>query len=316
MNEEAESAKELIRNELRQCTGPWRLSRAMRRRLQSVIRKDRVEFTSDVISLDVTDHVATLWLDRAEARNALGSAFWRDLPLACHAVGADNDVRVLVVAARGPHFSVGLDLKEFGGHLVGSESAGSRAASNARTYQSIRELQASINALADLEIPVIAAVHGYCIGGAIDLICACDIRLASADAIFSVRETKVAIVADLGTLQRLPRIVGAGHVAELAFTGRDIDAPRAERIGLVNSTHEGSGSDVVEAAYALAREIAANSPLAVKGTKAVLAANEGRSVGEGLDFVARWNTMYLASNDLTEAMSAFIEHRPPTFRGD
>jgi enoyl-CoA hydratase len=275
-----------------------------------------VEFTSDVVSLEVTNHVATLWLDRAEARNALGSAFWRDLPLACHAVRADSDVRVLVVAAKGPHFSVGLDLKEFGGSLVGSESAGSKAASNAKTYQNIRGLQASINALADLEIPVIAAVHGYCIGGAIDLICACDIRLASADAIFSVRETRVAIVADLGTLQRLPRIVGAGHVAELAFTGKDIDAPRAERIGLVNSTHEGSGDDVIEAAYSLAQEIAANSPLAVKGTKAVLAANEGRSIDEGLDFVARWNTMYLASNDLTEAMSAFIEHRPPTFRGD
>jgi Delta3,5-Delta2,4-dienoyl-CoA isomerase len=275
-----------------------------------------VEFSSDVVSLDVKNHVATLWLDRAEARNALGSAFWRDLPLACQAVRADQDVRVLVLAAKGPHFSVGLDLKEFGGSLGGSESASSKAASNAKTYESIRALQASVNALADLEIPVIAAVHGYCIGGAIDLICACDIRLASSDAIFSVRETKVAIVADLGTLQRLPRIVGAGHVAELAFTGKDIDAARAVQIGLVNSTHGDGADTVVEAAYALAYEIAANSPLAVKGTKAVLAANEGRSVNEGLDFVARWNTMYLASNDLAEAMSAFIERRPPTFRGD
>jgi enoyl-CoA hydratase len=275
-----------------------------------------VEFTSDVISLDVTNHVATVWLDRPEARNALGSAFWRDLPLACHAVSADNDVRVLVLAAKGPHFSVGLDLKEFGGNLGGSESARSKAASSAKTYQDIRALQASVNALADLDIPVIAAIHGYCIGGAIDLICACDIRVASTDAVFSVRETKVAIVADLGTLQRLPRIVGAGHVAELAFTGKDIDAERAEQIGLVNSTHEGGREDVLAAAYALAQEIASNSPLAVKGTKAVLAANEGRSVNEGLDFVARWNTMYLASNDLVEAMSAFMERRPPTFRGD
>jgi enoyl-CoA hydratase len=315
MNEEAESAKELIRNELRQCTGPRRLSRALRRRLQ-VVRKDRVEFTSDVISLEVTNHVATLWLDRPEARNALGGSFWRDLPLACQAVSAEKDIRALVIAARGPHFSVGLDLKEFGGNLTGSEGSGSVATSNAKTYQKIRAMQDSVNALANLEMPVIAAVHGYCIGGAIDLICACDIRLASADAIFSVRETKVAIVADLGTLQRLPLIVGAGHVAELAFTGKDIDASRAEQIGLVNATCEGSSREVLSAGYALAQEIAANSPLAVKGTKAVLAANEGRSVEEGLDFVARWNTMYLASNDLAEAMNAFIEHRPPTFRGD
>ncbi len=275
-----------------------------------------MEFSSDVISLEVTGHVATLWLNRPEARNALGSAFWRDLPLACRAVGANDDARVLVVAAKGPHFSVGLDLKEFGGTFARSEKAISKAASNAKTYDDIRTLQASINALADLEIPVIAAVHGYCIGGAIDLISACDIRLASVDAIFSVRETKVAIVADLGTLQRLPRIVSAGHVAELAFTGKDIDASRAAQIGLVNSVVEGSGDEVVAAASQLANEIAANSPLAVRGTKAVLAANDGRTVDEGLDFVARWNTMYLASNDLIEAMTAFIEHRPPTFRGD
>jgi enoyl-CoA hydratase len=275
-----------------------------------------VEFSSDVISLEVTNHVATLWLDRPDARNALGSAFWRDLPRACQAVSVDDNVRVLVVAAKGPHFSVGLDLKEFGGGFMSGDGSRSTAASNAKTYADIRTLQASVTALADLEMPVIAAVHGYCIGGAIDLICACDIRLASSDTVFSVRETKVAIVADLGTLQRLPRIVSAGHVAELAFTGKDIDATRAEQIGLVNSTYEGSCDDVLEAAYALAQEIAANSPLAVKGTKAVLAANDGRTVGEGLDFVARWNTMYLSSNDLVEAMSAFIERRSPTFQGD
>ena len=113
-------------------------------------------------------------------------------------------------------------------------------------------MQDSITSLAQLEIPVIAAVHGYCIGGGIDLISACDIRLASADAVFSVRETKVAIVADLGTLQRLPRIVSAGHVAELAFTGKDIDAERAAQIGLVNSVCGESADDVLEAAYELA----------------------------------------------------------------
>jgi enoyl-CoA hydratase len=314
MKEEAESAKELISNELRQCTGPWRLSPAERRRLQGV-RKDLVEFSSDVISLEAEGHVATLWLDRAEARNALGSAFWRDLPLAAHAV-ASTEARVLVIAARGPHFTVGLDLKEFGGSLLSEESTNSKAAANAKAYARIRALQDSITSLAQLEIPVIAAVHGYCIGGGIDLISACDIRLASADAVFSVRETKVAIVADLGTLQRLPRIVSAGHVAELAFTGKDIDAERAAQIGLVNSVCGESADDVLEAAYELAREIEANSPLAVRGTKAVLAANEGRSVDEGLEFVAHWNVMYLASNDLVEAMTAFAERRPPTFRGN
>ncbi len=275
-----------------------------------------MEFSSDVISLEVTDHVATLWLDRPDARNALGSAFWRDLPLATAAVGNNNDIRVLVVAAKGPHFTVGLDLKEFGGHFLSNEHSTSAASANARAYENVRTMQASVTSLASLNIPVIAAVHGYCLGGGIDLICACDIRLASRDAVFSVRETKVAIVADLGTLQRLPRIVGAGHVAELAFTGKDISAERAAEIGLVNAAR-GDGVDaVLDDAYEMAREIASNSPLAVRGSKAVLRANEGRSVEEGLDFVARWNTMYLASNDLTEAMTAFVERRAPTFRGD
>jgi enoyl-CoA hydratase len=279
-------------------------------------RKDQVEFSSPVITLEIEGHVATLWMDRPESRNALGSAFWRDLPLAATVVAENSEVRVLVVAAKGPHFTVGLDLKEFGGHFLSGDATSSRARANARTYKDVRAMQDSVTSLAKLAVPVIAAVHGYCIGGGIDIISACDIRLASSTATFSVRETKVAIVADLGTLQRLPRIVSAGHLAELAFTGKDIDAKRASDIGLVNSLHGESAEEVYAAALALANEIAANSPLAVQGTKAVLAANEGRTIDEGLDFVARWNTMYLASNDLREAMTAFLERRPPVFRGD
>ena len=162
--------------------------------------------------------------------------------------------------------------------------------------------------------PVIAAVHGYCIGGGVDLIAACDIRLASADAVFSVREAKMAIVADLGSLQRLPAIISAGHLAELAFTGKDISAERAKEIGLVNDV-AADAEGVHKAAHALAAEIAANSPIAVQGTKAVLAANEGRTVAEGLDYVATWNAGMLASDDLTEAVTAFMEKRPPKFTG-
>jgi enoyl-CoA hydratase len=271
-------------------------------------------FTSEVLALEVEGSVATLWLDRPDARNALGKAFWRDLGLAACEVARLDDVRVLVIAAKGPHFSVGLDLKEFAG-ITARESV-SPATANAARYAGIRDWQASVTAIAELPMPVIAAVHGYCIGGGVDLITACDVRLCSSDAIFSVREAKVAIVADLGTLQRLPKIVSAGHLAELAFTGTDIDASRAAQIGLVNDVRGGNAIAVLEAAYELAHEIAANSPLAVRGTKAVIAANEGRTVDEGLEFVARWNTMYLQSNDLTEALSAFVERRAPNFTGD
>jgi enoyl-CoA hydratase len=178
----------------------------------------------------------------------------------------------------------------------------------------ILRLQASVNTVAACPLPVIAAVHGYCIGGGVDLIAACDIRLASADALFSVREAKVAIVADLGSLQRLPSIIGQGHVAELAYTGKDITAARAEAIGLVNEVHT-DADQVLAAARSMAAEIAANSPLAVQGTKAVLVASADRTVAEGLEYVATWNAGFLASDDLVEAMSAFMEKRKADFSG-
>jgi len=274
-----------------------------------------VEFSSDVLKLEVDGHVAALWLDREEARNAMGSALWRDLPLAAATVASDREIRVLIIAAKGPHFSVGLDLKEFGGGLAGGAPSASRAASSARAYEAVRTMQASVTSIAELAVPVIAAIHGYCIGGGVDLVSACDVRLCDSLAKFSVRETKVAIVADLGSLQRLPKIIGAGHLAELAYTGKDIDAQHALDIGLVNAVY-GNVDELLAGARRLALEIAENSPLAVQGTKAVLAANDGRSVDEGLDFVARWNTMYLQSNDLREAMTAFMEKRPPVFNGD
>jgi enoyl-CoA hydratase len=275
-------------------------------------------FTSDVLAIEVDGHVATLWLDRPEKRNAMGPDFWSDLPRAMAALGSEPDLRVVVVAARGPHFSVGLDLVAMAGLAGGSEPQGPAArsmASRARTGRAeILRLQAAVSSVADCPLPVIAAVHGYCIGGGVDLIAACDIRLASADALFSVREAKVAIVADLGSLQRLPAIIGQGHVAELAYTGKDITAARAESIGLVNEIHPDAEA-VLAGARSLAAEIAANSPLAVQGTKAVMVASADRSVAEGLDYVATWNAGFLASDDLVEAMRAFAEKRPADFSG-
>jgi enoyl-CoA hydratase len=283
----------------------------------------------EVLSIEREAHVATVWLDRAEARNAMGPAFWDDLTSVMTAVSDDADIWAVVVAARGPHFSVGLDLKTMAGLLTGGdggsdgggesgERGGGAPPSMATRATSgragVKRLQRAISSVADCPKPVVAAIHGYCIGGGVDLASACDIRLASADAVFSVRETKVAIVADLGSLQRLPSIIGQGHVAELAYTGKDITAARAKEIGLVNDVLPDAGA-VVAAAQEMAREIASNSPLAVQGTKAVLRAGEGRSVAEGLDYVATWNAGFLQSDDLVEAMSAFMAKRAPEFRG-
>jgi enoyl-CoA hydratase len=284
-------------------------------------------FESPVLTIEQQDAVATVWLDRPEARNAMGQDLWRDLPRAMEAVSNEAGVRAVVVAAKGPHFSVGLDLKAMGALLSAdptdptepaTTTAAPRTPSMATRARGARtevlRLQDSITSVAECPKPVIAAVHGYCIGGGVDLISACDIRLASADAVFSVREAKVAIVADLGSLQRLPHIISAGHLAELAFTGKDISAERAREIGLVNDV-AADADGVQKAAHELAAEIAANSPIAVQGTKAVLAANEGRTVAQGLEYVATWNAGMLASDDLVEAMMAFMEKRSPTFTG-
>ena len=285
------------------------------------------QFESPVLSIEQHEFVATVWLDRPEARNAMGMDLWRDLPRTMDAVGADPTVRAVVIAAKGPHFSVGLDLKSMGS--VARRRRRGRGRSGGRGGRRVGRLHGRPgprrptggaaaagrhHRRGPLPKPVVAAVHGYCIGGGVDLIAACDIRLGSSDAIFSVREAKMAIVADLGSLQRLPAIIGAGHVAELAFTGKDISAERAKEIGLLNDVAT-DADGVLKAARALAAEIAANSPIAVQGTKAVLAANEGRTVAEGLDYVATWNAGMLASDDLTEAVTAFMEKPAPKFTG-
>lgn len=275
---------------------------------------------SDVISVESRPGVAIVWLDRPEKRNAFAPDFWGEFPDTIEALGADPEVRVIVVAARGAAFTVGLDLHAFGPSLAtgdldaDAEPAGSPVAHRARTYRLVKTMQHTFTALAECPKPVIAAVHGYCIGAGVDLITACDIRYSSAGAVFSVRETKLAMVADVGTLQRLPKIVDPGWVAEIAYTGRDFDAAEAKEMGLVGRVFPDQESTLV-AAISTAEQIVANSPLAVQGTKAVLRAGDGLSVNDALDYVALWNAAFLHSNDLAEAFAAFAEKRKPEFTG-
>jgi enoyl-CoA hydratase len=267
----------------------------------------------DVFEIERRGGVSTLWLANAARRNAMGPAFWDELPRAMAELGDDPETRVIVLAARGPHFTVGLDLQAMGGTIAGGgETSG--AGQRMRALREIARLQRSITAVAECPKPVVAAIHGWCIGGGIDLITACDVRVASADARFSVRETRIAIVADVGTLQRLPGIVGRGIAAELCLTGDDFDAERARAIGLVNSVHADTAA-AQQAAVEMAARMAANSPLAVQGTKRVLKYCEGKSVEDGLAYVATWNAAFLQSDDLAEAMAAFFEKRAPRFTG-
>ena len=270
------------------------------------------------LTIERTGAVATLWLDRPAKLNALNRALWSAIPAAVAVLDTDPEVRVIVLAGRGKAFCAGIDLVDHapgmaaGGSLSGK--GGSAVGKRLALLDDIRRYQDTCSCFANTNKPVIAAVHGVCIGAGMDLITACDIRLTSADATFSVRETRIAMVADVGTLQRLPRIIGDGPARELIFTGRDIDATRALAIGLVNEVLPDAAS-VHSRAHALAQEIAANSPLAVQGSKQVLGHAARREVQAELDYVALWNAAFLHSEDLAEAMTAFMQRRKPDFHG-
>ena len=182
-------------------------------------------------------------------------------------------------------------------------------------HADLLRMQKAISAVADCRTPTIASVHGWCVGGGVDLIAAVDIRYASVDAKFSVREVKLAIVADLGSLARLPLILSDGHMRELALTGKDIDAGRAEKIGLVNAVFTDADA-TLQAARATAAEIAANPPRAVAGIKDVLDQQRTARVSESLRYVAAWNAAFLPSRDLSEGIAAAGARRPAHFTGD
>lgn len=259
-------------------------------------------------------HVAEVVLLGPGKGNAMGPAFFRELPVVFRKLDGDPDVRAVIVRGEGGIFSYGLDLRGMAGELFPHVAPGNLAAERTKLLELIGELQHGFDLVERCRKPVIAAVAGPCIGGGVDLIAACDMRVATRDARFSVREVKLAIVADLGSLQRLPRIIGHGHTSELALTGRDIDADRALHIGLVNDVHEDEAT-MLEAARATAREIAHNPPLTVQGIKQVLSFAEGRGTADALRFTAVWNAAFLASQDISEAFMAFSERRAPKFSG-
>jgi enoyl-CoA hydratase len=269
----------------------------------------------NAIRIDKNEGVAEVVLMGPGKGNAMGPDFWREMPDAFARLDRDDDVRTIIVRGANGHFSYGLDLAAMMGNL-GQHfgDAANLAAERTAMHDLVLEMQQAFDRVEACRKPVIAAVTGWCIGGGLDLIAACDIRLCSQDARFSLREVKVAIVADLGSLQRLPRIIGEGNTRELALTGKDITAERALRINLVNEVYE-TPEALLDGARATAREIAANPPLVVQGIKRVMNYCADKSVKDGLEYVAVWNSAFLQSHDLGEAMAAFRERRAPRFKG-
>ncbi len=267
-----------------------------------------------MLDVKIDGPIARITLNLPDKLNAMGLWFWDGMADAVAQVDADPAVRVLIVDGAGRAFTAGLDLMSMMNTLPIGNGGPPDGARQARLHQLIRDWQGAMTSLERSRVPVIAAVHGYCLGAGLDLITACDIRLASADATFGVRETRMAIVADVGTLQRLPRIVGPGITRELVFTGRDFDAAYAERIGLINRVLPDHAA-LREAADAMARQIAENPPLAVQGAKRVLNEAVRADIDRGLEYVATWNAAHLVTQDLGMAVAAFVSKQKPEYAG-
>jgi enoyl-CoA hydratase len=264
----------------------------------------------ETLAISETDGVVHIELNRADKANAMNGAMWKDLRSAFDWLSTSR-ARVGVLSARGKHFTAGIDLDMLA--AMKSELASlSEGRKQERLKEIIVELQGTISAAESCRKPILAAIHGACMGAGIDLVTACDTRYATKDSRFSVKEVDLAIVADVGTLQRLPRLIGDGLARELAFTGRDFDGNEAHAMRLVNQVFTDQDS-LMTAVLKMAAEIASKSPLTIRGIKDTLNYSRDHSVAEGLSYVSAKNSAVLFSSDLDEAMSAAKQKRKGRF---
>lgn len=262
------------------------------------------------LALEQTDSIAHIRLNRPDKLNALGAEFWTEVTELFKWIDSQDQVRVVVLSGAGPHFCSGIDLA-----LLASVAAGlgADAGRNARLLRrKILDMQAAITAVDRCRKPVLAAIHGYCLGAAVDLVSACDMRYAAQDARFSIKEIDMGMAADVGTLQRLPRIIGDGMLRELAYTGRMVESEEARRIGLVNRVFADQ-EQLLAGVFEIAAQIAGKSPIAIEGTKQMIGYMRDHRVDDGLEHVAIWNAAMLQSADLRVAMTAHMSKQPPVF---
>ena len=282
-------------------------------KLYACIPQERkMEKTYQSVALSEQDGVMTISLLGPGKGNAMGSEFWEELPVVMDEINKLSHIRCLVFRGSGDHFSYGLNLPQMMPRLGKMTTGTVLAEQRMDLMAQIRQMQSGFQKMHESPKPVIAAVHGWCIGGGVNMIAAADIRLCSRDARFSLREAKLAITPDIGGLQFLPHIIGQGFTREMAFTGADYDAAFAERTGLVNHVYD-TPERLFEAADTLAHQIASNPASAVQGAKRVLNYSLNKSVEDGLQYVAVWNSSQLQSDDFSEVMQATQEKRKAEF---
>ena len=262
------------------------------------------------LKVSIKDKIAHIQLCRPKQLNTMNAAFWRELPAVVKAIDREAAARVIVISSTGKHFTAGMDLKAF------SNMSTSTGGEPARTGESFRRmvlgLQDAFNSLENARMPVLVAIQGACVGGGVDMVCAADSRYCTADAFFTIKETALAMTADLGTLQRLPHLMPQGLVRELAYTSRKFAATEALNTGFVNAVFE-TQQEMLTEVMAIARQIVRQSPMAVTGTKEMINYSRDHGVAESLRYMATWQAGMFSLPDLQRVMQAKMEKREADF---
>lgn len=264
-------------------------------------------------SLDITEenNIAHIKLNRPNELNSMNIDFWRELPIAVRQIEASAEARVIVISSTGKHFSAGMDLSVFTtSNSIPMTGDPGRMAENLR--RAVLQLQDCFNVLEDIRIPVLVAIQGGCIGGAVDMISACDSRYCTEDAFFTIKETQLGMTADLGTLQRLPKLIPQGLMRELAYTGRKFYATEAKSMGLVNNVFA-SNEVMLEGVMQIAEEIAQQSPLAVAGCKEMINYSRDHSIADSLKYMATWQAGMFRPQDMLKCFGAKAQKTTPDF---
>jgi enoyl-CoA hydratase len=254
--------------------------------------------------------VAHVQLCRPEALNVMVDAFWREIVAVFADLDTRSDLRCVVLSSTGKHFTAGLDLAMAASTLSPQSPDAARAREHFR--RTVKRMQESFSVVDRCRVPVVAVVQGGCIGGGVDLVTACDMRIGTVDCFFTIEEINVGMVADVGTLQRIPHLLPQGLVRELAYTGRRMLSEEAKHLGFINSVHKGHDT-ALAAAMTLANNIARKSPMAIAGIKQVLNAGRSQSINEGLEYVATWNAAMLMGQDLQQAVDAQMQKRAAVY---
>jgi enoyl-CoA hydratase len=269
--------------------------------------------------VSIENHIAHIVMTRPEKRNSITADFWRELPAIVRDIDQGAKARVIVISSTGPHFCAGLDLSSFSGAGADrgdppseKEQKQRRLQAGAAFYPQVLRTQQSFNCLEEARIPVLVCIQGGAIGGGVDLAVACDIRYATEDAFLTIQETNIGMTADVGTFPRLVKLIPEGYVREMAYTGRRVPAREAKDMGLINEVYPDHES-MLSSVMSVAEEIASKAPLAVYGCKRMINYARDHSTADGLDYIAIWNTTFLQTEEIQEALAANAEGRPGDF---